>query len=55
MSDALKWARKRGLNCEQDLMAEQLRQLRQINLWNALRTWVDLCILVTLFKMVGII
>jgi hypothetical protein len=27
MSDALKWARKQGLNCEQDIMAETLRQL----------------------------
>lgn len=32
MSDVLKWARKRGLNHEQDLMAETLRTLHNLTL-----------------------
>jgi hypothetical protein len=32
MSEALKWARNRGLNHEQDLMAETLRQLCHISI-----------------------
>jgi hypothetical protein len=30
-SNALKWARKQGLNCELDIMAETLRQLCRIS------------------------
>ena len=40
MSNALRWARDRGLECEQDLMAETLRQLYKINLIGAVRLGV---------------
>lgn len=54
-SKALAWARKRGLSCEQDIMAETLRQLCRLTFWNAIRTGVELSILLVLLKMVGII
>jgi hypothetical protein len=35
-SKALQWARKQGLNCEQDIMAETLRQLCRLTTINSL-------------------
>lgn len=32
MSNALEWARKQGLYCEQDLMAETLRTLHNLTI-----------------------
>ena len=47
MSDALKWARKRGLECEQDIMAAQLKLMEDSHIGDIVRN----CLLVAIFTM----
>lgn len=53
MHEDLVWARKLNINCEQELMASQLRQTVRLTYWTALGVGLKAALLVALLKMMG--
>ena len=54
MHEDLDWARRRNINCEQELMASQLRQTVRLTYWTALGVGMKVALLIAVLKLMGI-